>query len=79
MSDDNTINCEEALKRLFRFLDHDLDRHRHAEMETHLARCKSCYSRVEFEKRLHGHLREVGQQLPSDALRQRIKKLIGEQ
>jgi len=78
MSEDDMIDCEEALKRLFRFVDQDLDDHKHAEMETHLSRCKSCYSRVEFEKRLHQHLRGVGQEAPSEALRRRVKKLMGE-
>lgn len=76
MSDKNPINCEEALKRLFEYIDHELNDHKHEEMEEHLSRCRSCYSRLEFEKRLQQHVKSVTKQKAPLALEGKIKNLI---
>ncbi len=77
MNDIRLINCEEALQRLFDYLDHELDETRHAEMEQHLKICRGCYSRVEFEKRLKVKLSGAGAEKPATEFEQRIRKLIG--
>ncbi len=77
MNDIKLINCEEALTRLFDYLDHELDGPRHAEMEQHLKICRGCYSRAEFEKRLKTKLTGVGTEKPSGEFEVRIRKLLG--
>ena len=77
MSNIQAIGCEEALRRLFDYLDHELDESRRAEMEQHLKVCRGCYSRVEFEKRLKHRLATVGAEAPSSDLERRIRKLLG--
>ena len=72
----NAIQCEEALNRLFTYLDHELRGHRHAEMERHLKTCRSCFSRAEFERRLKSQLTEVAQEKASTSLEQRIFALL---
>jgi len=76
MSEKKTIDCEEALKRLFEFIDHELHGHRHEEMEDHLSRCRSCYSRLEFEKKLHYHLKSAVERKAPQELQSKIKSLI---
>lgn len=76
MNDNKTIDCEEALKRLFQYIDDELRGHSHDEMEEHLNKCHSCYSRLEFEKRLQQHLKKAAQQKAPDELQERINKLI---
>lgn len=76
MNDKKTIDCEEALNRLFEYIDHELHGHRHDEMEDHLAKCRSCYSRLEFEKRLKNHLQGAARQKAPDELQSKIKHLI---
>ncbi|OGI49087.1 MAG: hypothetical protein A2151_00080 [Candidatus Muproteobacteria bacterium RBG_16_65_34] len=71
------IGCEEALNRLFDYLDHELDETRRTEVEQHLKICRSCYSRAEFEKRLKGRLTAVGTEPPSDEFGRRIRALLG--
>lgn len=71
------INCEEALRRLFDYLDHELDETRRAEMEQHLKICRGCYSRAEFEKLLKLKLAGVGAERPPVEFESRIRKLIG--
>lgn len=77
MSNIQAIGCEEALRRLFDYLDHELDESRRAEMEQHLKVCRGCYSRVEFEKRLKGRLATVGAEAPPSDFERRIRKLLG--
>jgi anti-sigma factor (TIGR02949 family) len=54
-----TIECEEALRRLAEYLDHELGRVPAAEVQQHLERCRSCYSRAEFERGLKSRLSEL--------------------
>ena len=76
MSDKKTIDCEEALKRLFEYIDHELNGHKHDEMEDHLSKCRSCYSRLEFEKRLQQHVKGATKQKAPEELQGKIKHLI---
>lgn len=70
------IGCEEALRRLFDYLDRELDATHHAEMEQHLRTCRACFSRAEFERRLKRKLAESGTETPSSDFEQRIRKLL---
>ena len=76
MSDHKPINCEEALKRLFEYIDRELDGHKHDEMQEHLSKCRGCYSRLEFEKKLRRHLKCAAEDKAPEELQDRIKKLI---
>ena len=76
MSDTKTIDCEEALKRLFDYIDRELHGHKHDEMEEHLAKCRSCYSRLEFERKLQGHLKKATAEKAPAALHDKVKDLI---
>lgn len=76
MSDIKEIGCEQALARLFDYLDRELDATRHAEMERHLHTCRACYSRAEFEKRLKGKLGALGEEQTPPEFEQRIHGLL---
>jgi anti-sigma factor (TIGR02949 family) len=76
MRDVRTINCEEALRRLFDYVDAELAGEPQREMEQHLERCRSCFSRLEFEKRLKAHTAELGQEPVSDELERRVRALL---
>jgi anti-sigma factor (TIGR02949 family) len=58
MNDRERIGCEEAVRRLAAYLDDELDAARAADLERHLERCRSCFSRAEFERRLKERVRE---------------------
>jgi anti-sigma factor (TIGR02949 family) len=76
MDDIRGIDCEEALRRLFDYLDAELRGEPHRVMEQHLARCRTCFSRLEFERRLKAHVRELGtEQVPAE-LANRIRKVL---
>ncbi len=76
MSKDVIINCEEALARLFEYIDHELNPNHNHEMDEHMSRCRSCYSRLEFEKRLRGHFQDAARERAPDELQNRLKELI---
>jgi len=71
------IDCDEAVRLLFAYLDNELANHDHAAMETHLHKCRACFTHVEFEKRLKGMVKDAASASAPDELRQRIKKLTG--
>jgi anti-sigma factor (TIGR02949 family) len=76
MTEVRVIDCEEALHRLFDFLDAELDRQTQREMEQHLERCRSCFSRVEFEKRLKVRTMELRAEPVSPELETRIRRVL---
>ncbi len=76
MTNVNPINCEEALKHLFEYLDHELDAEHHAQVEKHLRTCRACFSRAEFEKRLKGKLAGLGREAAPASFELRIRRLL---
>ncbi|MBI2313252.1 MAG: zf-HC2 domain-containing protein [Betaproteobacteria bacterium] len=77
MKEPRTLSCEEALKDMYTFLDHELGEAERRDLEEHLRICRSCFSRVEFEKRLRERLADTGQSEASGDLQNRIRSLIG--
>lgn len=77
MNEPKTIDCEEALRRLAEYLDGELEPGSGREVEKHLQRCRSCYSRSEFEMRLKRQLAELGSEPVSPAFEERIRAMIG--
>jgi anti-sigma factor (TIGR02949 family) len=76
MNEMRTIDCEEALHRLLDFLDAELHGESLHELEHHLERCRSCFSRFEFEKRLKAHIAELGSEPVPAELHHRIRKVL---
>jgi mycothiol system anti-sigma-R factor len=78
MAEVRAIDCEEALRRLFDYLDAELTGEPQREMQQHLERCRSCFSRVEFEKRLKAYTAQLGEEPVPPDVEQRIRTLINE-
>ena len=77
MNEPNIINCEEALRRLAEFLDGELEEAHRRDVERHLAFCRSCFSRAEFERRLQSQLEALRHQPVPTPFEERIRTLIG--
>lgn len=76
MAEDNEkLDCESVLKHLFEHLDGELDPARSAAMDRHLADCRGCFTRVEFERRLLDLMRAQSAEAPL-ALRDRIARVV---
>ena len=75
MSQDD-LTCEEVLEQLFAYLDEELDHDRLAAIDRHLERCRDCFTRAEFEKRIRARVQQTGTAPAPDRLRQRLKKVL---
>lgn len=76
MNEARVIDCEEALRRLAEYLDAELHGESQREMEQHLERCRSCFSRVEFEKRLKACTAALRREPVPPELERRIRALV---
>ena len=76
MSESDDIGCEEALKRLLEFIDGELSDSEHDTVERHLRTCRSCFSRMEFERRLKQRLSALSADDVPAKSRDRIRDLI---
>jgi anti-sigma factor (TIGR02949 family) len=73
---DRQIDCERALKQIFEFIDHELLEGDRQAMQRHLHTCKSCFSRVEFERLLKERVGELRDEEVGPQISQRIKGLL---
>lgn len=77
MNERERIDCEEALRRLAAYLDRELEAGESAEVERHLERCRSCFSRAEFERRLKERIRrDLGLTAVPPAFEERMRSLL---
>lgn len=70
------IKCEQALRQVLAYVDRELDEREHSAMQKHLHVCKSCYSRMEFERRLKRKVGELRDEEVPPRLGERIKGLL---
>lgn len=70
------LTCEEALRFLAAYLDGELAGASERELQSHLARCRSCYSRAEFERRMKQELAALGRADVPPAFSERIRRLL---
>lgn len=76
MAEENEkIDCESVLKHLFEHLDRELDPAHAAAIDRHLAGCRGCFTRAEFERRLLDLMRAQSAEAPH-ALRDRIARVV---
>ena len=78
MSDSTTIDCDEALRLLAAFLDDELPADTRAGVDRHLERCRSCFSRAEFERRLKAEIASLGREEVTPRFEERIRRLLAD-
>lgn len=70
------IDCEQALRQIYDFIDRELGEVDHEAMHRHLETCKSCFSRVEFERRLKAKLGALREEKATEKMSERVKDLL---
>lgn len=70
------IDCEKALRQVFEFIDRELGEADHEAMHRHIATCKSCFSRVEFERKLKTKLGGLREEKATEQMSERVKDLL---
>ena len=73
---EHRIDCEEVIRLLFDYLDRELDPARSSDIDRPLERCRECFSRAEFEKKLRQRVRAAAEDEAPPRLRQRVRRLI---
>ncbi|MCM8775810.1 MAG: zf-HC2 domain-containing protein [Candidatus Omnitrophica bacterium] len=71
------MNCEEAAKLFYDYLDRELSPQDVAEVEAHIRHCKDCIGHLEFDKGLRRLLQKknLAYQLPLDLKNLLMQKL----
>ena len=70
------IDCTEAVRRMWGYLDHALERGPSEDLETHLDACQRCCGELEFSRRLKGMAASTGSETLPESLRRRIDLLL---
>ncbi len=70
------IDCREAVRRMWAYLDHALERGPVEEFETHLEVCQRCCGELEFSRHLKEMAAASGSETLPDPLRRRIELLL---
>ncbi len=77
MSNDiKIIQCEEAIQKMLEYLDEEVYQDDKEAIHNHLDSCRECYTRMEFEQRLKGMVRESKSNSAPSGLGSRIKKIV---
>lgn len=72
------ITCEEVMEQLFEFLDRELDGELSDRIDRHLERCRDCFTRAEFERRLRARINEAAEAEAPERLRHRLRRVVDE-
>ena len=76
-SDIKEIDCLEAIGQLYAYLDGEIsDKTQKAQMEQHLAHCKSCYSRSQMEMAINSRLESMDKTDGPDTLQEKLRNVI---
>ena len=70
------IDCEDVLRQLLAYLDHEVGEHAAALIERHLEACRACFTRAAFERRLKAHLVAAAEKPAPARLRARVKGIL---
>lgn len=70
------ITCEEVIEQIFDFLDRELDHEVSGRIDAHLARCRDCFTRAEFERRLRERVRATSEAEAPEGLQRRIRAML---
>jgi len=71
------IDCPEAVRRMWGYLDHALEHGPVEEFETHLEACRRCCGELEFSRHLKEMVVATGSETLPDPLRRRLELLVG--
>ena len=70
------IDCDEVMRQLFDFMDGEIEETADQEIHHHIDECRSCFSRVEFERVLKERVRGGKDEALPDSLHDRITSLM---
>lgn len=79
-SEDRELTCEQALARVYEYLDGELDASEHEAVRRHLEICRNCYPYFDFERLFLDYIHEVATAEESQpGLEARVRQLLASQ
>lgn len=66
------------MEQLFEFLDRELDSELSVRINHHIERCRDCFTRAEFERRLRARVNEAAEVEAPERLRRRVRRALDE-
>ena len=73
----NDIGCLDAIEALYAYIDGEIEDESSIEaVESHMAHCRSCYSRTEVERALSARMRQDHRNQAPAELQSRLRKLL---
>lgn len=72
------ITCEEVIEQIYEFLDQELDSTLSERINAHLERCRDCFTRAEFEKRLRARVNDAAEAEAPERLHRRLQRLLNQ-
>lgn len=74
------VSCEEALSRVYEYLDGELEREMQERIHRHLEICRRCYPCFDFERLFLDYVREKGAAAEHrERLEQRVRRMLDEE
>lgn len=75
------VSCEEALRRLYEFLDGELDARSAREVRRHIELCEGCHPQVRLTTDFHDALHRAarGQPVCPESLRRKVGEMLREE
>jgi len=70
------MNCEQALRQILAYVDRELGEEERAAVREHLHTCKSCFSRMEFERLLKSKVGALRDDQATPGVSERVKALL---
>ncbi len=70
------LRCEEVIDKLLQYLDRELDTETEEALAHHMAICRACFTRAEFERKLRARVSEVGEAKAPETLRRRVRAIV---
>lgn len=70
------IDCREAVRRMWAYLDHGLDAEPAEEFESHLETCRRCCGELEFSRALRRLVAEKASEPLPERLHRRLRALL---
>lgn len=76
-SSESELSCEEALSRVYEYLDGELDAGQHDAVRRHIQKCLRCYPHFDFERIFLDYVHELGAVEESrPGLEDRIREML---
>lgn len=71
------LSCEEALTRVYEYLDGELDSGEHDAVGRHLEKCRNCYPHFDFERLFLDYIHELGAgEKAKPGLEERVREML---